>query len=70
MRGPGDFAGTRQWGLPAYRVGNVLRDFAILTEAREEARRLVADGTPAPGEEGHKLFERATARQAALGRGG
>ena len=26
LRGPGDFFGTRQWGLPSFRVAHLLRD--------------------------------------------
>jgi ATP-dependent DNA helicase RecG len=42
LRGPGEFFGTRQSGLPQFRVADLLRDAAILEEAREEAQRLVA----------------------------
>jgi len=37
LRGPGDFLGTRQAGLPDFRVANLLRDTALLTAARDEA---------------------------------
>ena len=42
LRGPGDFFGTRQSGLPAFRVADQLRDAAVLEEARQEAFKLVA----------------------------
>jgi ATP-dependent DNA helicase RecG len=41
LRGPGDFFGTRQWGMPALRVADLVRDRALLERAREEAQRLV-----------------------------
>lgn len=41
LRGPGEFFGTRQHGLPDLKVANPLRDMAILEEAREEALALV-----------------------------
>ncbi len=41
IRGPGDFLGTRQAGLPEFRVANILRDGRILEEARTEAFALV-----------------------------
>ncbi len=41
IRGPGDFLGTRQAGLPDFRVANILRDSRILEEARKEAFALV-----------------------------
>jgi ATP-dependent DNA helicase RecG len=37
IRGPGDFLGTRQAGLPDFRVANILRDGRVLEEARREA---------------------------------
>ena len=37
IRGPGDFLGTRQAGLPDFRVANILRDARVLEEARREA---------------------------------
>lgn len=41
LRGPGDFLGTRQAGLPDLRVADILRDGRILEEARQEAFALV-----------------------------
>jgi ATP-dependent DNA helicase RecG len=41
LRGPGDFLGTRQAGLPELRVADILRDGRILEEARQEAFALV-----------------------------
>ncbi len=37
LRGPGEFFGTRQSGLPALRIGNILRDQEVLEMARNEA---------------------------------
>ncbi|MDY7033451.1 MAG: ATP-dependent DNA helicase RecG, partial [Thermodesulfobacteriota bacterium] len=37
IRGPGDFLGIRQSGLPDFRVANIVRDIKILQEARREA---------------------------------
>jgi ATP-dependent DNA helicase RecG len=42
LRGPGEFFGTRQSGLPALRIGNILRDTDILEVARSEAAAFVA----------------------------
>jgi ATP-dependent DNA helicase RecG len=39
MRGPGDFCGTRQSGLPTLRIGDLVRDQALMEQAREEAQR-------------------------------
>ncbi len=37
IRGPGEVMGTRQSGIPAFRVGNIVRDYKILEQARREA---------------------------------
>jgi len=37
IRGPGDFMGTRQSGMPILRVANLIRDIKILELARKEA---------------------------------
>ena len=42
LRGPGEFFGTRQHGLPELRFGNILKDFEIMEDARKEAFSLVA----------------------------
>ena len=39
MRGPGEFFGTRQAGLPDFRVANLLRDRKILELAKQEAEK-------------------------------
>ncbi len=41
LRGPGEFFGTKQSGLPALRIGNILRDSEILELARNEASSFV-----------------------------
>jgi len=41
IRGPGDFLGTRQAGLPELKVADILRDGGILEQARREAFDLV-----------------------------
>ena len=43
LRGPGEFFGTRQSGLPEFRVADLLRDAAILEEARLEAQTIIAE---------------------------
>jgi ATP-dependent DNA helicase RecG len=47
-RGPGDALGTRQSGIPLFRVGDLVRDGALLRQARDEAARLVETGADAP----------------------
>jgi ATP-dependent DNA helicase RecG len=48
IRGPGDFFGTRQWGMPTFRVAHLIRDRDLLERARTEAFRLVGDGGVLP----------------------
>jgi ATP-dependent DNA helicase RecG len=43
IRGPGEFLGTRQSGLPELRVAHLIRDQRVLAEARREAFALVAN---------------------------
>jgi ATP-dependent DNA helicase RecG len=42
LRGPGEFFGTKQAGLPSLRVANILRDAEILEIARREAVDFIA----------------------------
>ena len=42
LRGPGEFFGTKQSGLPALRIANILRDAEILEIARSEAAAFIA----------------------------
>jgi len=41
IRGPGEFLGTRQSGLYQFKTANLMKDANILSEARQEAFRLV-----------------------------
>lgn len=41
IRGPGEVMGTRQSGVPAFRIGNVVRDYAILEIAKREADHIL-----------------------------
>jgi len=43
LRGPGEFFGTRQAGIPDFRVANIIRDAQLLEAARREAQA-VLDG--------------------------
>ncbi len=47
QRGPGEFFGTRQAGLPEFRVANLLRDRALLELAKDEAARFTERPDPA-----------------------
>ncbi|MGT2912114.1 ATP-dependent DNA helicase RecG [Streptococcus cameli] len=43
MRGAGEIFGTRQSGIPEFKVANIVEDFAMLEEARKVARQVVSD---------------------------
>jgi len=55
LRGPGEFLGTRQSGLPSLRIANILRDQEILETARGVAQNFI--GAPAPGPEYEHAME-------------
>ncbi|HKC62546.1 MAG TPA: ATP-dependent DNA helicase RecG [Pyrinomonadaceae bacterium] len=59
IRGPGEVMGTRQSGLPTFRVGNLVRDVQILEAARREADYYLT--TRARTRETSKLIERVRA---------
>jgi ATP-dependent DNA helicase RecG len=48
MRGPGEFFGTRQAGLPDFRVANLVRDRELLEIAKVEASRFANAPAPDP----------------------
>jgi ATP-dependent DNA helicase RecG len=37
LRGPGELLGTKQSGLPEFRIGNIVRDQALLEQAKQES---------------------------------
>jgi ATP-dependent DNA helicase RecG len=48
LRGPGDFFGTRQAGVPTFRLVDLVRDRDLLEEAGREAARWFDSAMPAP----------------------
>lgn len=55
IRGPGEFFGVRQWGIPEFRAANLVRDVALLEIARKEAFALLA-ADPHLDDPSHKLL--------------
>jgi len=49
LRGAGDFFGTRQAGLPTFRLIDLVRDRELLESARREAERWLGDAPASPG---------------------
>ena len=43
LRGPGEFFGTKQHGMPELRIANPVNDFELLEKARDEAFKLIED---------------------------
>ncbi|MDF2924560.1 MAG: ATP-dependent helicase RecG [Paenibacillaceae bacterium] len=41
LRGPGDFFGTKQSGLPEFKVADLMSDYEVLEQSREDAAALV-----------------------------
>jgi ATP-dependent DNA helicase RecG len=44
LRGPGEFFGTKQAGIPSFRVANLIRDRQLLEAAKREAAFVLAEG--------------------------
>jgi ATP-dependent DNA helicase RecG len=57
VRGPGEFYGTRQHGLPDLKMASVLADTPTLVEAREDAMALI-DADPGLRERDHHALDR------------
>jgi ATP-dependent DNA helicase RecG len=57
LRGPGDVLGTRQHGLPPLRIADLIRDAAVLEEARGDAREMVASD-PELSQPEHALLQK------------
>ena len=57
MRGPGDFFGSRQHGLPDMRIANLMTDSRILYEAQKTAKELMDNEVSISTEERHLLAQ-------------
>src|SRR5207249_4174872 len=68
IRGPGEFLGVRQHGLPELRIANLVSDAAILAEAREDAFELVRrdPGLTGESEAVRRALERRFGRRATI----
>ncbi len=64
LRGPGEFFGTRQSGMPELAIANVIDDLDVLLETRETAKRLV-EADPTISRPEHRGLHRALARSSA-----
>lgn len=57
LRGPGDFFGSRQHGLPTLRVADLAGDMLLLREAQDAAEELIRDD-PDLSKPEHELLQR------------
>ncbi len=55
IRGPGDFLGTRQSGMPDFRVASILRDGVILEQARSVATDILRLDQELKGSENQRI---------------
>jgi len=58
MRGPGDFFGTKQHGVPDLKVADLARDIKMLKDAQETAAEILNDDRALKKEEHKELAER------------
>ncbi len=58
LRGPGDFFGNRQHGLPQLRIADLAGDMRLLSQAQEAARRLLARDPELTGPEHRMVRQR------------
>ena len=56
IRGPGEFFGTRQSGLPDFKIANILRDASLLEIAKSEANR-IAKADPSLSQPAHQVLK-------------
>ncbi|MCW9708512.1 ATP-dependent DNA helicase RecG [Fodinibius salsisoli] len=57
LRGPGDFLGTKQSGLPEFKVADIIEDQWILEQAKTEAWRLINSDPDLQNNENQELRE-------------
>ena len=62
MRGPGEFFGTQQHGLPELKVGDLIEDYPVLRSARQDAFALI-DDDPGLQSEGNLEISRKVLRK-------
>lgn len=61
LRGPGEFFGTKQHGLPELKIGNLYKDMAILKEAQKAAQELLQKDSHLELPEHEQLKQQVTA---------
>ncbi len=46
LRGPGELMGTRQHGVPEFRIANLIKDIKIISAAKDDAGKWLREGDP------------------------
>ena len=57
IRGPGEFFGTRQSGIPNFKIANIIQDASLLEAAKREAESLIKADPQLDADE-HQLLRR------------
>ena len=58
LRGPGDFFGTRQHGLPELKIANLFKDMKILKKSRVAAQKIIEADRSLQSEENLPMAEK------------
>ena len=58
LRGPGEFFGTKQHGIPELKIANLYRDTEILKEAQKASKKLLEEDRELSKEENRLLKEK------------
>ncbi len=58
LRGPGDFFGTRQHGLPELKIANLFKDMKILKKAKTSAQKIISCDKTLSSEENAGILEK------------
>ncbi len=62
IRGPGDMLGTRQAGIPPFKVGDIVRDELLMIKAKQCAQRVVQNDVNLQSSEHRGIAERLKGR--------
>ena len=62
LRGPGEFFGTRQHGLPEFKLADITSEMELLQQAKEDALALLTDD-PRLTTPGHRHLREALVKQ-------
>jgi len=67
IRGPGEFFGTRQHGLPEFRIANIYTDMDVLKQAQKAAVDWVSDDLDLQGRGNHNIMKKINEEYGKLG---